>query len=27
VAVLREGRLLALEAGPGALRERYRKLM
>jgi heme exporter protein A len=27
VAVLREGRLLALEAGPGALRERYRQLM
>jgi heme exporter protein A len=27
VAVLREGRLVALEAGPGALRERYRKLM
>ncbi len=27
VAVLREGRLAALEAGPGALRERYRRLM
>jgi heme exporter protein A len=27
VAVLREGRLLALEAGSGGLRERYRRLM
>jgi heme ABC exporter ATP-binding subunit CcmA len=27
VAVLREGRLLALESGPGALRERYRRLV
>jgi heme exporter protein A len=27
VAVLREGRLAALEAGPGPLRERYRRLM
>jgi len=27
VAVLREGRLASLDAGPGALRERYRRLM
>jgi heme exporter protein A len=27
VAILREGRLVALETGPGALRERYRRLM
>ncbi|MGH9331516.1 MAG: ABC transporter ATP-binding protein [Vicinamibacterales bacterium] len=27
IAVLREGRLVALDAGPGALRERYRRLV